>query len=116
MARLAVPALGCGVSGFPSDVSARAAFDALHYIFDQHATDADFEERNAPPHDKHDSDGVGERCTVREIEFWLRDEGTYAAFADAAYARWGRRRDANEERPKIRSPTTDVLWGLDTSV
>ena len=59
---LALPALCCGVAGFPAAASARAAFDAIEQ--------ADF-------------------GSLRRIEFMLLDERAYAAFADAAHARWG---------------------------
>ena len=61
---LALPALGCGVAGIPGAICARAAFGALE----------------AAP-----------LTSVRAIEFVLRDDRCYAAFADAAHERWGRR-------------------------
>ena len=110
LARVAVPALGCGVSGFPPHVSARAAFDALQQqLTMRHAREEGaprsqhlreegaprsqhLREEGAPVAHGEDArgDAHGERDILREVEFWLNEEHTYAAFADAAYLRWGR--------------------------
>ena len=68
---LAMPALGCGVSGFPASVGARAAFDAIERFYEEASLG-------------------GEERATNLVEFVLLDEKVFAAFADAAYVRWGR--------------------------
>ena len=63
---LAVPALSCGVAGFPAAIGARAALDALE---------------NA---------SGGDEAVLTLVEFSLLDARVYASFADAAHERWGR--------------------------
>lgn len=68
---LALPALSCGVSGFPAAIGARAAMDAI----ESHAESALTQANPSAP-------GL--------LEFVLLDEDVFAAFADAAHARWGK--------------------------
>lgn len=68
---LALPAIGCGVNAFPPSVGARAAMDAV-------------ERSLAGP-----TPAVARGATML-VEFVLADEGCYAAYADAAHARWGK--------------------------
>jgi len=69
LASLAVPALGCGISGFPAAVGARTAFDALE-----------------------EAEAANEAACLERVEFVLLDDTVYAAFADEAHVRWGRTR------------------------
>ena len=71
---LALPALACGVASFPAATGARAALDAV----EQHAARRQLllEPSAAEP--------------PQTLEFVLQDERVYAAFADAAHARWGK--------------------------
>ena len=82
IASLALPALGCGVVGFPAAVGARAALDAI----DDAAKIGlwSVEEGAASM-----AANCAARPSSRRIEFVLLDERVYAAFADAAHARWG---------------------------
>ena len=75
---LALPALACGVAGFPPTTGARAALDAVevHAARRQLLLEEPAAAASPPP---------------QTLEFVLRDEKVYAAFADAAHARWGRR-------------------------
>ena len=69
---LALPALCCGVAGFPAAVGARAALDAV----DRHCAAAA-------------AAGVG-GGTLARLEFVLLERRVFNAFADAAHERWGR--------------------------
>jgi O-acetyl-ADP-ribose deacetylase (regulator of RNase III) len=71
LASLALPALGCGINAFPPAVSARAALDAVDHVLIAGAEAA----------------ACAPATTL--LEFVLLDEQCYAAFADAAHARWG---------------------------
>lgn len=71
---LALPALACGVAGFPAGAGARAALDAV-------------ERHTARRQLLFDPAVAGSALT---LEFVLRDQRVYAAFADAAFARWGK--------------------------
>ena len=65
---LALPALCCGVAGFPASVGARAALDAVGRATEDDALEG----------------------ALSMVEFVLLDERVYAAFADGAHARWGK--------------------------
>ena len=77
---LALPALGCGVAGFPAGIGARAAFDAI----EDAATLGLWSAADEVVSGEHSS------TAPKHVEFVLRDERVYNAFADAAHARWGR--------------------------
>ena len=79
MRSIALPALGCGVAGFPADTGARTALDAIEDAAALGLWSADDEV------EEH-----GSKAPAR-VEFVLRDERVYNAFADAAHARWGGR-------------------------
>lgn len=72
LSSLALPAIGCGVAGFPAVVGARAALDAI-------------EEWRLSP--KGESASAASDLVL--LEFVLADERVYAAFADLAHARYG---------------------------
>lgn len=78
---LALPALSCGIAGFPPAVGARAALDAVG-AYSARARDDDAAET--------DGDHTRAVHALSVLEFVLLDERVYAAFADAAHARWGR--------------------------
>lgn len=67
---LALPALACGVAGFPATAGARAAFDAV----ERHAAAA--------------AGAAG--GTLARVEFVLLDRRVYCEFADEAWSRWQR--------------------------
>ena len=69
---LALPAIGCGVAGFPAVVGARAALDAI-------------EEWRLLP----EGESASAANDLVLLEFVLADERVYAAFADLAHARYG---------------------------
>ena len=78
MDSLALPALGCGVAGFPAGIGARAALDAVE------------EAVGIGLWSDSEEEGDGAKAATTLLEFVLLDERVYAAFADAAHARWGR--------------------------
>ena len=67
---LALPALACGVAGFPATAGARAAFDAV--------------ERRAA------AAAGAAGGTLARVEFVLLDRRVYCEFADEAWSRWQR--------------------------
>ena len=81
LSSLALPAIGCGVAGFPPAVGARAALDAVEQAFMLVASEEDEDSRvaGAAPHG------------LRLLEFVLADEQVYAAFADLAHMRYSQR-------------------------
>jgi len=81
---LALPALGCGVAGFPAGIGARAAFDAIEDAASLGLWSA------ADDMEEEQEQEAGAKGPAH-VEFFLRDERVYDAFADAAHARWGRR-------------------------
>ena len=88
---LALPALGCGVAGFPSKVGARAAFDAI----DDAVSIGLWSASDGEVHGDVDGEGGTAKGASRattapaRLTFMLLDEGVYATFADEAHARWG---------------------------
>lgn len=80
---VALPALGCGVAGFPAAIGARAAVGAIDDAASVGLWCAEAAD------DGGGADPGGAPPTL--LEFVLLDERVYAAFADAAHARWGRR-------------------------
>jgi len=85
---LALPALGCGVAGFPAARGARAAYDAI----EDAASLGLWSVAEGEIADGPSVDAAATTTSARppRIEFVLLDERVYAAFADAAHCRWGR--------------------------
>ena len=80
IASLAVPALGCGVAGFPPAIGARAALDGLEEAVGLGLWSATDDGEQEPG-----------RRAMPLVEFVLLDERVYAAFADAAHMRFAQR-------------------------
>ena len=89
---LALPALGCGIAGFPAAVSACAAFDAVEEYAKRLSAAATWRDcGEASDHGEAHAHARGRSgSSTMSVEFVLIDEGVYAAFADAAHMRWGR--------------------------
>jgi len=64
METILLPAISCGIYGFPYDIGANAAFDAVTEM------------------------SVDDGFDVRLVEFVLLEDQAFIAFSDAAYVRW----------------------------